>query len=144
MKKITLLVIGIFLTIFTPMRADDKAISVKELPATAQQFIRKHFSKQQVAIVTMDKDFLDKSYDVHFANGVSIEFDKAGKWTEVDCKTSKVPDAIIPMRILKYVRATYPNNKIVKIENDGKEYEVKLQTDVELTFDKAFKLIDVD
>lgn len=129
----------------TPACADEvKTIEVKELPATAQQFIRKHFAKQKIAIVTMDKDFFDKDYTVHFNNGCSVEFDKTGKWTEVDCKMSKVPDAIVPMRILKYVRASYPNSKIVKIDYDGKEYEVKLSTDTELTFDKSLKLIDID
>ena len=37
-----------------------------------------------------------------------------------------------------------PEAKILKIERDSKTYEVKLNNQLELEFNKAFQLIDID
>ena len=44
----------------------------------------------------METDWFDKSYDVIFTNGDKLEFDKKGVWTEVNCKYSAVPVAVVP------------------------------------------------
>ena len=43
-----------------------------------------------------------------------------------------------------YVSKHYPEAKILKIERDSKTYEVKLNNQLELEFNKAFQLIDID
>ena len=73
-----------------------------------------------------------------------MEFDKNGYWKEVDCKYSSVPAAVIPEAIQKYVKDNYPDTKILKLERDKKEYEVKLTNRTELKFDINFNLIDID
>lgn len=67
-----------------------------------------------------------------------------GNWTEVDCKMSAVPDAIVPEPIRQYVGTTYPDATIKKIDKEPREYEVKLSNRIELTFDTAFNLKDID
>lgn len=47
----------------------------------------------------METDWFDKSYDVIFTNGDKLEFDKKGVWTEVNCKYSAVPVAVVPEAI---------------------------------------------
>lgn len=49
----------------------------------------------------METDWFDKSYDVIFTNGDKLEFDKKGVWTEVNCKYSAVPVAVVPEAIKK-------------------------------------------
>ena len=92
----------------------------------------------------MESDFFYKSYEVIFTNGDKVEFDNKSNWEEVNCKYSSVPTAIIPAAIQKYVATNYPDAKILKIERDKKDYEVKLSNRTELKFDLKFNLIDID
>ena len=122
---------------------DDTAL----IPAyieSAQQFIKSHFGNSKVAIAKMETDWLDKSYDVIFTDGNKLEFDKQGNWKEINCKYSAVPAGVIPAQILKYVSENYPDAKVLKIERDKKDYEVKLSNRWELKFDLQFNLIDID
>ena len=81
---------------------------------------------------------------VIFTDGNKVEFDKKGNWTEVNCKFSVVPQGIIPAPIQKYVTTNYADAKILKIERDKADYEVKLSNGWELKFDSKFNLIDID
>jgi hypothetical protein len=79
-----------------------------------------------------------------FADGAKVEFARNGEWKEVDCRRSSVPSPIVPDKILKYVKANYPDAKVMLIERDKNDYEVRLSNRLELTFDKAFNIIDID
>lgn len=144
MKKLVFLLVCLF-TLQTVARADDdKPIQVTQMPQPAQQFIKQHFADSKVASAKMESDFFYKSYEVIFTNGDKVEFDNKGNWEEVNCKYSSVPTAIIPAAIQKYVATNYPDAKILKIERDKKDYEVKLSNRTELKFDLKFNLIDID
>lgn len=123
---------------------NDKPISVNQLPATAQQTIKKHFKAKKVALAKMETGLFEKSYDVVFNNGEKVEFDRRGNWTEIDCKLSSVPAGLVPARIASYVKSTYPGTKILQIEKDDSQYEVKLSNRLEVTFNKNFQVVDID
>lgn len=148
MKKIfiTLTIVLIGLVAFhTNAAADnDKPIEVSQLPAAAQQTISKHFSGKKVAMAKQETGLLERSYDVVFTTGEKVEFDRKGNWTEIDCKLSSVPTALVPSKIASYVKTNYPDTKILKIEKDKNEYEVKLSNRMEITFNKSFQVIDID
>ena len=118
--------------------------TVEESVLCGEQFIKQHFADSKVALAKMESDFFYKSYEVIFTNGDKVEFDNKGNWEEVNCKYSSVPTAIIPAAIQKYVATNYPDAKILKIERDKKDYEVKLSNRTELKFDLKFNLIDID
>lgn len=122
----------------------DKPITLNELPARAQQVVAKHFAGQKVALAKMDTGFLDKDYEVIFVNGHSVEFDKDGAWSEVNCPDGAVPSAFIPAAIGKYVRSTFTGTKIVRIERDRNGYEVKLTGGIEVEFNSKFQVKDID
>lgn len=144
MKKLLLLFACLF-TLQSVVRADnDKPIQVNQLPQQAQQFIKQHFADSNIAMAKVESDWWDKSYDVIFTNGNKVEFDKKGNWKEVDCKYSSVPTGIIPAAILKHVTVTYPDAKVLKIDRNQRDYEVKLSNKWELKFDRQFNLIDID
>lgn len=127
-----------------PLVADnDKPISVSQLPAKAQQVIKKNFASKKIAVVVQD-GMINKSYDVMFTNGDKVEFNRNGEWTEIDCRRTMVPTALIPSAIKTYVTQNYPDAKVLKIEKDGSEYEVKLSTGMEITFNKNYQAIDID
>lgn len=144
MKKLLLLFVCLF-TIQSVVKADDdKPIKIEQLPQSAQQFIKSHFGDSKIAIAKVETDWFDKSYDIIFTDGNKLEFDKQGNWKEIDCKYSTVPTSVIPAPILKYVSDNYPEAKVLKIERDKKDYEVKLSNKWELKFDLQFNLIDID
>ena len=122
----------------------DKPVTFEQLPMAAQQTIKKHFADRQIALAKMEMEFLGKSYDVIFTNGDKIEFDGRGKWTDIDCKRSQVPDALVPTAIGAFVKKNYPQATILKIEWNRRTYEVELSNRLELEFDTSFRLIDID
>ncbi|HIX27475.1 MAG TPA: PepSY-like domain-containing protein [Candidatus Barnesiella excrementigallinarum] len=145
MKK--LMILSAILMVFgitTACADNDKPIAVTQLPQKAQQFIKTHFSKEKVAFAKLERDFLETTYEVVFTNSTKLEFQKDGNWKEVDCKYSTVPTGIVPAQIAQYVTQNYPDTKIVKIDRDKRDYEVKLTNGLELTFDLKFNLIDID
>ena len=145
MKKLALLFIGLFVLSLTAWADGDKPIQVTEMPKAAQQFIQRHFANLSVAVAKMETDFMSKSYDVIFTNGDKVEFDKKGKWTNVDCEHSQVPQEVVPAAIQKYVSKHYPETRVLKIElTDRKGYDVELNNGLEVEFDKNFKVKKID
>ena len=126
MKQIILLFACLFALQGLAKADDDRAITVDQLPQKAQEFIQKYFPKNEISLAKMEKDFWEKKYEVVFVNGEKAEFLKDGSWEKVD------------------VSKHYPEAKILKIERDSKTYEVKLNNQLELEFNKAFQLIDID
>lgn len=92
----------------------------------------------------MESGLFDTSYDIIFTNGDKVEFDRNGNWTELKCKYSQVPVRLIPAAINSYVKKNYSSAKVLEIERDRNEYDVKLSNGIELTFNKKFQVIDID
>ena len=132
------------MTISDQMADNDKPIQIGQLPTKAQTFISTYFKNAKIALAKQETELFDKSYDVIFTNGEKLEFDKSGDWTEVSCKINGVPAAIIPQAIRTYVETNYPDAKVLKIERDRHEYEVKLSNRWEITFDNQMRVIDID
>lgn len=148
MKKILATLLCTFAVVFAA-NAEDKPINLTQLPAVAQQFIKKHFSDKQFSYATKDTDLFDGEYKVVFADGDKVEFDSKGNWNDVECRQSVegVPAAIIPASIQKYLTQHYKTAKVVDIEYDKEfrsMYEVKLNTGLELKFDKQGTLVGID
>ena len=143
MKKVLLLILCI--SLFTNAQAAyDKPITFEKLPVASQQFIKKYFPNHKVAIAKKEIEFIGVSYDVIFTNGDKVEFSKNGDWTEVKCKSSGVPDEIIFPQILSYVNQNYPDAQIIEIERKARYTSVELSNKIELKFNKAFQLIEID
>ena len=145
MKKILLTLVAIFsVGVFSAMADNDKVINKSQLPAQAQQFINEHFAGIEITYAKEEWDFLKQSYEVRFANGAKIEFNSKGAWDEVECRFGEVPAAIIPQLIKEYIEKNYPDVKIIYIEKDRNDFEVKLSNRLELKFDKDFNIYDID
>lgn len=144
MKKVIFLFVCLFTMSMIAVADTDKPIQIGQLPLNAQTFISTYFKNAKVAMAKQETDLFYKSYDVIFTSGDKIEFDKSGDWTEVKCIKDGVPSQIIPQQIRDYVNTNYPDDKILKIERDSKEYEIKLSGRWEIKFDKQFRVIDID
>ena len=145
MKKIIIIALAVFSLGILTSSADNDRLTVKEnLPKKAQQFIDSNFKDSKITYVKDERDYLERSYEVLFADGTKVEFNRNGEWKEVDCRRSAVPAAIVPTKILNYVNSNYPGVKIIQIEHDRTDYELKLSNKLELTFNKKLNIIDID
>lgn len=146
MKKIKYVFFVLFIMINVySATAQERIISFKELPITAQNFIKKFYPKNEVILVELEKEFLSgNSYEVKLQDGIKIDFDKNGDWTKVDRKLNAVPLDIVPKAILNYVSKKFPNNNIVEISRDRRKYEVELTNGLDLEFNSKGQFIKID
>lgn len=144
MKRLITLSVCLFAVLGIVKADHDQPININQLPKKSQEFITQYFPKNEVSYAKMEKEFLDKKYEVVFVNGEKIEFGKSGEWEKVDCKFSVIPAAIIPQAIKDHVAKQYPQATVLKIERDSKGYEVNLSNKLELKFSPKFQLIEID
>lgn len=126
------------------MAGQDKQISMKQLPVKAQKFLAEHFADSKTAIIKMDKELFDTTYDVIFTNGNKIEFDKQGEWKDIECKYSRIPENVIPKAIRDHIKMNQPELYILEIDRDKRDYEIKLNNGLEIKFDLKFNPIGYD
>ena len=136
MKKVIFLFVCLFTMSMVVVADTDKPIQIGQLPLKAQTFISNYFKDSKVAMAKQETDLFYKSFDVIFTSGDKLEFDKSGK--------NGVPSQIVPKEIIDYVNTNYPNEKILQIERNSREYEIKLSNRWEIKFDKQFRVIDID
>lgn len=146
MKKFLLLLVIIAVSVGIA-NADKYTINRNDLPEAAQTMLKEYFPKAKVGMIKVDRHLLKKTdYDVRLVNGTKIEFNNAGKWTSVDCKTREVPSGLIMKPIRNYVSKNFTDVKIVKIQKKSSGYEIKLSDGVELKFNLLgqFKSVKLD
>lgn len=125
--------------------AQETVITQSELPKTAQTFLGKNFSGQNVIQVVKDKGMISTDYEIMMEDGTKIEFDGEGNWQEVDGKDkSAIPTGFIPNAITSYVSKNFPTHKISKIEKDRTKFEVELTNGLDLEFDSKGKFLRID
>jgi hypothetical protein len=135
MKRFFVVLVSLVLISNAAFAGKDKAITIDQLPQTAQQLIKKYFSNTEVSYAKMETDVFDKSYEVIFVNGCKVEFDKKGEWKEVNCKYAEVPAGIVPSKIQEFLTKNHSNAKVLEIDKDKRDYELKLNNGIELRFD---------
>ena len=138
MKKVFVLLLS--LVAMNAYAFADVPVTFAQLPQKAQQFISKHFSG--VEFLTGKQD--NGEYEVRLKDGTEIDFTAAGEWKDVDCHNRAVPASLVPASISKYVKARFANNVIVKISKKYRGYEIELDNDLELRFDKSGNFLSID
>ena len=139
-----LLLIAATLT-FSAASAQDSKVTFNDLPADAINFVRQHFLIDHIASVWKDTDYNDEEYTVIFRDGLEIEFNGNGDWKELKARHGKVPDHVVPEKILAHVNATFPFESIKEVSRNltKKRYKAELTDDQELKFDENFNFIGV-
>lgn len=142
MKKLLLIFAAI--AMIGIAKADDQPIDFKDIPRAAKEFITKHFKNIKVVRTIVDKEVLSTEYTVYLEDGSEIDFNGNGLWIDVDCKTTALPNSLIPEAINTYIKTNYVGKKAVKIDNSSRGYEVKLSNGIELKFNKAMQFVGID
>lgn len=146
MKRLTIILAPLFvaLSVLPASAGNDRIITVGELPAASQQFISTHFKEVGISYAKVDEEWFDKEYKVVLLDGSKIEFVRSGAWKEIDCKYGEVPAGAVSAPIRDCVAARFPGRRIICIERDRRNCEVKLDNGLELEFDADFRLVDID
>jgi hypothetical protein len=150
MKKITVTLIAIIASATTLFAislinlTEDKPISYDKLPADAQKFIETYYANEEISHIILDRDVISVDYKVALLSGTKLEFNSKGEWKEVETRNSAVPNDLVPQQIVEYVEANYPNREITEINRNHSYTEVTLKGGLELTFNRNYKLVDVD
>lgn len=98
-----------------------------------------------VSHIQIEKNLIRiSSYDVILTDGTNVEFNHKGEWKEIKRHGLPIPPAIIPEVIQDLIKKNYSSNKVVKIEKEIRDYEIKLDNGLEMTFDLKGNLIDID
>lgn len=121
-----------------------KKINASELPAGANEFLKKHFPNETIKVAKKDREDGEKGYEVILSNGTEVEFWKDGKWREVDGDKNPIPTAYIDKSITDYVAKNYPNSKITHIDYGHKDVDVDLDGKIDLEFSKEGKFLKED
>lgn len=144
MKKVfySVVSVAVMLIMFTACDKES-VIAADGLPKDAQLFIAQHFPDQEIIQVVKERDDLKTGYDVYLSDGFNLDFDKKGNIIGVE-GTSKLPDSVVPTKILAYVQANYPDSFIRDWELDDRGQEVTLSNGMDLKFDKEGNFIRID
>lgn len=142
MRKILYTLLALMLAV--PVAAEDVEIQFDQLPEKAQKVVLKAFPDTRIKKVEMERRASLIQYEVKLAGGIKLQFNKDGKFTECECTKSAVPDMLVPEKIRAYVGSEFPGRKVMRIEHDGKLFDILLDNGYELTFNSSYRLIDID
>lgn len=145
MKKIMLTAALLFAGITASLADNDRPITLEQLPAAAQTFLKTHFADLTLAYAVEDPKFVGSEYEVTYTDRTEVEFRPNGEWSSVERRYAAVPASIVPAQISAYVaKSSFPNQYIKKIERDAYTWEIELSNGIEIKFDKEFRVIDID
>ncbi|UTC67797.1 MULTISPECIES: PepSY-like domain-containing protein [unclassified Treponema] len=121
----------------------DMLINFADLPEKAQSYVKAHFPDAKPVKVEKEKDGLSVKYELKLDNMIDLDFNSKGEITGIDGNL-KLPDSVIPEKILEYVKKNYPDNHITDWNLEKKTQEVELDNGLELKFDLKGKFLRMD
>lgn len=127
---------------------DEQSITVNDLPAVAQAFVKDYFGEGKILSTIKDKEGKNSfEFEVFMDNGVEIKFDQNGLWQEVDLRDDRqaLPTVLfIHEAIRTYIETNYAGQGINGIERELYGFDVELTNDMDLVFDAQGKFIRID
>lgn len=145
MRKLILTgVLGMFMVSFVSAQN-----GTASLPQAAQDFINENFADETVTKVDEDSGWLSwddtEMYEVHFANGLRLDFNEQGEVTEISGGAGiEIPEDAVPNELSSYVEENYPGEAVVSWEIENDKQEVELSNGMELEFDLSGKFVKED
>lgn len=141
MKKIKFLLVALLSVLMSNVAlADDTPIPVEQLPAAVKTFVQTNFKDKK--IIYAEKDW--NSFECRLNDGTKIEFNKKGTWKKIDCKTSAIPAGLVPDAVQEYVKNSFPDCIITKVEKERYGYDIELSNDIDLKFNYQGAFIGMD
>jgi len=111
----------------------EKVLLVSDTPAEITKYVSTHFPNNPIIQIIKDIDGLDITYDITLEGNFYLEFNRKKKIIDIEGLT-KLPDSVIPLKLIEYVEANYPNNFVIGWELEDRNQQIKLDNDLELEF----------
>lgn len=118
-------------------------LNENDIPAEIKTYVETHFPGSKILQCVKDKDGLELNYDVIIDGNFKLEFNKKKEIESID-GNSKLPDSVIPAKILAHVQANFPSNFITDWELNRNDQEVELDNGMELLFNKDGDFLRID
>ena len=142
MKKLLFLVFMMTTIILTGCDKET-ILNENDIPAEIKTYVETHFPGAKILQCVKDKDGLELNYDVIIDGNFQLEFNKKKVIESID-GVSKLPDSVIPAKILTYVQTNYVSNFITDWELDRNNQQVELDNGIELKFNKNGDFLRID
>ena len=132
MKKLLFaftLLLGVTVCFASSMGKDNDRIPYDKLPQDARNFIEKTFPG--VKVIKCEREMPWTQYDVKLANGYELEFDRVGRWLEIETETSPFSPVLlklIPANAVNYIDTQHPGSDVKKMERKTNGYKVKVKS----------------
>lgn len=108
------------------------------------KFVNQYFPGTNILMVNAEWD----EYEVMLSDGTKVEFNKSSEWKKIDCEHSTtnpaVPAELIPEAISTYAKTNFAGQAITKIHKERKGWEIELGNNLEVKFNKNFKVTEID
>ena len=143
MRRLLYTVLALMLVL--PVAAEDVEITFDKLPEKAQKVVKKAFPDTKIKKVDMERRASLIQYEVKLAGGYKVQFNKEGAFTECECiEDGVIPTILIPAKIREFLDKEFKGVGVKRIEHDNKLFELLLENGYELSFNSAYRLIDID
>lgn len=143
MRRLLYTVLALMLVL--PVAAEDVEIAFDKLPEKAQKAVLKAFPDTKIKKVEMERRASLIQYEVKLAGGYKMQFSKEGAFTECECtEDGVIPAILIPSKIREFLNTEFKGWGVKRLEHDGKLFELLLDNGYELSFNSAYRLIDID
>lgn len=119
------------------------AVNAQSLPQAITTFIKQRFPSASIVGVEPDYEHGGLEYDVYLSDGTQVDFDSNQQWEKVESMRG-VPSFFIPQAIASYVRGTYQNLAITKINKEYHGYDIELANGMDLRFDRSGRFLGID
>lgn len=145
MKKIFFAAAILFAALFTA-KADnnERPVTLDKLPAPAQEFLKANFSDLTFAYAVEEVGFFGNEYEVYYTDRTQVEFDSKGEWTKIERAYEALPESLVPVKIMDFIKQHQPQAKVKSMDRDKRDIEVELTSGVELKFDLQYNLVGYD
>lgn len=124
-------------------KTSDKKILLSELPQQAQLLLKTYFPGVRVLQCVHSRIW--DQYDVKVSGGYELEFDKNGRWEEIDSDHEPLSAELInllPQSVGVYLMQNYPGVSIENMEQRKNLYKLSLSSpDVDLYFSKTGEFV---
>jgi len=140
MKQIIIIAI---LTLAFASCEKETVLDDMNIPEEISNYVNTHFPDNKIIQVVKDVDELELSYDVILEDSLSMEFNRKKKIISIE-GINKIPDSVIPEKLLNYVNNNYSEQYIIEWNLDNRYQEIELNNGIELKFNKEGEFIRID
>ena len=117
----------------------------EDTPKQILDSIAAHFPNRKVVNIKSETNEVgEMKYKLMLGDATKVEFDAIGKIIEAE-SDKQLPDAIIPHKILNYIKTNYAANHITRINlEDMNSKDIRLNSGLMLEFDNDNNFVKIE